>query len=347
MEGVPALELRDLTRRFGDRAVVSRVSLEIPKGRLLALLGPSGCGKTTTLRIVAGHERPDSGRVLLDGEDVTDRPPERRDVGMVFQSYALFPHLSVYGNVAFGLRSRKVKRDEERTRVAEALRTVGLEGSGPRPVTSLSGGEQQRVALARALVLRPRVLLLDEPLSNLDAALRVATRREIRRIQREAALTTLYVTHDQEEAMAIADRVVVMEGGRVRQSGAPEEVYARPSDAFTASFLGDANVLTGVVKDGALVAGDGLTLPAEGLGPEGSEATVAVRRESIRLVPGDSARVTERQFLGETWLVAVSASGVVLRVRHPAGAVAPPGVGEAVGIEIPEGSARVLEEREG
>jgi len=345
MEGPPALELRDVTRRFGDRAVVDRVSLTLPKGRLLALLGPSGCGKTTTLRMVAGHERPDSGRILIGGADVADLPPDRRDVGMVFQSYALFPHLSVYGNVAFGLRSRKTPREEERARVADALGVVGLAGAGPRRVTSLSGGEQQRVALARALVLRPRVLLLDEPLSNLDAALRVATRREIRRIQREAGLTTLYVTHDQEEAMAIADRVAVMEGGRVRQTGAPEEVYANPADAFTASFIGDANLVEGVVADGKVHVRGGLTLDAEGLPTDGSEVTVAIRRESIRIEPGDGATVVERQFLGESWLVAVDAGGVSLRVRRPAAEGPPPEVGERVGLEVPASDVRVLPER--
>ena len=332
-----------MTRRYDGRSVVDHVSLSIPRGELLALLGPSGCGKTTTLRVVAGHERPDAGRVLIDGEDVTHHVPERRDVGMVFQSYALFPHLSVYGNVAFGLRARKDARDDERARVAEVLEIVGLRGAGTRPVTSLSGGEQQRVALARALVLRPRVLLLDEPLSNLDAALRVSTRREIRRIQREAGLTTLYVTHDQEEAMAIADRVAIMECGRIRQAGAPEAVYAEPSDAFTAAVLGDANLVHGTVADGALRAGDGLVLEAEGLPPDGDEATVAIRRESIRIVPGDDATVTERQFLGEAWLLTVEARGVRLRVRHASGAGSPPGPGEPTGIEIPPGAARVVE----
>jgi iron(III) transport system ATP-binding protein len=328
-----AVRLVGLTRRFGDRAVVDGVDLEAPAGKLLAILGPSGCGKTTTLRMVAGHERPDEGRILVGDEDVTELPPERRDIGMVFQSYALFPHLSVFGNVAYGLRCRKVARHEERTRVAEALDLVGLAGTGPRPVTSLSGGERQRIALARALVLRPRLLLLDEPLSNLDAALRVATRREIRRIQRDAGVTTLYVTHDQEEAMAISDRIAVMDEGRIRREGPPEEVYGDPGDPFVAAFLGDANVLRARVEDGRLV-------------PDES-SLVAIRREDLTLVPGAGGRVAERQFLGDVWHVTVEWEGETLRVRHPARRGAPPETGSGTAVEVEEGAEMPLRERQG
>jgi ABC-type Fe3+/spermidine/putrescine transport system ATPase subunit len=278
---------------------------------------------------------------------VTDLPPERRDIGMVFQSYALFPHLSVFGNVAYGLTCRGVPRKEERERVATTLGLVGLSGRGRERVTRLSGGEQQRVALARALVLSPRLLLLDEPLSNLDAALRVATRREIRRIQREAGVTTLYVTHDQEEAMAIADRIAVMDAGRIRQEGTPVEIYREPADAFVASFIGDANVVRGRVLGGEVVAGDGFRLPAEDLPAEGSSVTVSVRREDVRVSPGEGARVVERQYLGGSWHLTLESAGVSLRARHAAGDGTPPAPGEDAAVTIRPADVRVLPGDEG
>jgi len=231
------LELSGLTRRFAGRAVVDGLSLRLGRGELLALLGPSGCGKTTTLRMVAGHERPDAGAVRLEGEDVTALPPEGRDIGMVFQSYALFPHLSVFGNVAFGLRCRKVSREEERSRVADALALVGLAGRGRDRVTRLSGGEQQRVALARALVLRPRLLLLDEPLSNLDAELRYATRSELADLQSRLSITAVYVTHDQEEALELAHRIAVLKDGTCHQVGTPQQILDDPATSFVETFL--------------------------------------------------------------------------------------------------------------
>ncbi len=212
-------------------------SCEIGEGEFFALLGPSGCGKTTTLRIIAGLETPDAGRVLFDGRDLTDAPPEKRNAAMVFQSYALFPHMDVFGNVAFGLRARKMPRDQVTERVREALQLVQLEGLERRPVTDLSGGQQQRVALARALAVQPKVLLLDEPLSNLDAELRYATREQLAALQRRLGITAVYVTHDQEEALELAHRIAVLKDGECQQIGTPEEILHSPATPFVHGFL--------------------------------------------------------------------------------------------------------------
>jgi len=235
------LELDGLRKRFGETAALDGLDLALERGELLTLLGPSGCGKTTALRIVAGFESPDEGRVRFRGEDVTGRSPRRRGFGMVFQNYALFPHLDVFENVAFGLRCRKAPEDEVGEKVGRVLELVDLPGFGGRRVQQLSGGQQQRVALARALAIEPPLLLLDEPLSNLDAALRERTRVELRRLIKELGITALFVTHDQEEAFDLSDRVAVMRAGRVRQVGTPEALYDRPADAFVAGFVGRAN----------------------------------------------------------------------------------------------------------
>ncbi|GGM23097.1 ABC transporter ATP-binding protein [Promicromonospora citrea] len=240
----PAAELVGVTQRFGSFTAVDAVDLRIPRGRLTTLLGPSGCGKTTTLRMLAGYATPTSGRILIDGQDATRTPPEKRDLGMVFQSYALFPHLTVADNVAYGLTMRKVPAPERRRRAAEALELVGLGHLGDRRPKQLSGGQQQRVALARAVAVRPRLLLLDEPLSNLDARLRVQMRAEIRRIQSETGLTVVLVTHDQDEALEMSDEMVLMRAGKVVQSGAPRDVFPAPADRFVAEFLGYENFLT-------------------------------------------------------------------------------------------------------
>ena len=239
------LELRGLTKRYGDTCAVDRLDLDVEEGTICCLLGPSGCGKTTTLRMVGGYLEPTAGSVALDGRDITGLPPEDRPVSTVFQSYGLFPHLTVVENVAYGLACRKVPAPERRRQALEMLAAVHLEGHADSSIQELSGGQQQRVALARSLVLRPQLLLLDEPLSNLDAALRLQMRDEIRRIQRSFGITTLFVTHDQEEAMAIGDTVALMDGGRLRQHATPEEAYLRPADAWCASFLGHVNELDG------------------------------------------------------------------------------------------------------
>jgi len=237
------VELRDIRKSFGRLTVIDGVSLEIEEGHLFTLLGPSGCGKTTLLKIVAGFHAPDAGQVLFGGTRVNAVPPHKRETGMVFQTYALFPHLTVFDNVAYGLRTRRTPQDQIRKKVAEVLENVQLDGLEARFPSQLSGGQQQRVALARALVFSPRILLMDEPLSNLDARLRISMREEIKRIQKRLGITTIYVTHDQEEAMAISDRVAILNGGRLEQIGTPWEIYAAPRNRFVAQFMGSSNIL--------------------------------------------------------------------------------------------------------
>jgi ABC-type Fe3+/spermidine/putrescine transport system ATPase subunit len=287
----PALAVRGLRKTFGPVVAVDDVWLEAAPGEFLALLGPSGCGKSTVLRMVAGLVEPDAGQVLLAGQDITRVPVHRRNLGLVFQSYALFPHMTVFENVAFGLRRRRVPEAELRPRVGRLLDLVRLGPLGGRHPRELSGGQQQRVAVARALVTEPAVLLLDEPLSNLDALLRDEMRVELKRLQERLATTMIFVTHDQAEALALSDRVVVMDRGRVEQVGRPEEVYRRPATPFVARFLGRANFLPGVVAsrdaEGVTVALDGgLAVHANGRDglALGQPVQAAVRQESIRLV---------------------------------------------------------------
>ncbi len=243
------VKLRNVTKRFEDVVAVDHVNLDVKHGEFIVLVGPSGCGKTTLLRCIAGLEVVDEGRIYFDDEDITDLPPYKRGTGMVFQNYALWPHMTVYDNIAYGLRIRKLPKREIDKRVKWALKLVKLEGLEKRYPTQLSGGQQQRVALARALVVEPKVLLLDEPLSNLDAKLRVEMREEIKKLQRQLGITTIYVTHDQEEAMTIADRMAVMNKGRILQVGKPDEVYRNPKNIFVASFLGRCTILWGKVLE--------------------------------------------------------------------------------------------------
>ena len=280
-----AVSLRDITKSYGDSAVVSDLNLDIAEGEFFSLLGPSGCGKTTTLRMIGGFVDPTHGEVSLHGKDVTDLPPNRRDVNTVFQSYALFDHLSIWENVAFGLRRRKVAKAEMTRRVGEMLELVQLTGRDKDKPSALSGGQRQRVALARALVNRPSVLLLDEPLAALDLKLRKAMQVELKRIQREVGITFVFVTHDQEEALTMSDRIAVMSGGTVHQCGTPEDIYERPATRCVADFIGTANLMTGTY------AGTGITLPggvALQTGPldgcaVGDEVSVAVRPEKVWL----------------------------------------------------------------
>ena len=238
-----AVELDGVTKRFGDTTALDKVSLLVRRGELMTLLGPSGCGKTTLLNLVAGFLMPDSGEIAIDGRRVTDLPTYRREIGIMFQSYALFPHMSVAANVGYGLRMRRIAKPEIARRVADALALVKLQGLEDRKPRQLSGGQQQRVALARALVIRPRVLLLDEPFSALDRNLRASMQVEIKEIQRKLGVTTIFVTHDQSEALSLSDRIAVIAQGRIRQLGTPNEIYCRPIDRFVASFVGDVNVL--------------------------------------------------------------------------------------------------------
>ena len=300
----PALTVRRLRKAFGAVVAVDDVSLDAAPGEFLSLLGPSGCGKSTLLRMVAGLVEPDGGQVVLAGEDITRVAVHRRNLGLVFQSYALFPHMTVFENVAFGLRRRGVPPAELGPRVERMLELVRLGPLGARHPRELSGGQQQRVALARALVTEPRVLLLDEPLSNLDALLRDEMRVELKRLQERLGTTMIFVTHDQAEALILSDRVVVMEAGRVEQVGRPEEVYRRPATAFVARFLGRANFLAGTVSEiGAAVVvvaldGGGLSVVAAarpGLAP-GQPVHVVIRQEVIRLEPPDAAAKRPNQF---------------------------------------------------
>jgi iron(III) transport system ATP-binding protein len=297
------LALRQISKRFGDLAVLKALTLEVYKGELCCLLGPSGCGKTTTLRIVAGFLEPEEGSVHLAGSDITALPPQKRDVGLVFQNYALFPHMNVFDNVAYGLRRRKRPRDEIGRRVREILRLVQLSGYELRRIHELSGGQQQRVALARALVIEPELLLMDEPLSNLDARLRADMRDEIRRIQRALNITTVYVTHDQEEAMSIADRIVIMNQGQIEQIGRPRAIYESPASRFVADFVGRVNFLPGQVVDGdVLVLGRRYPLPPAQW-TEGSRLICAVRPERVHIHPPGSqieGIVQEATYVGAT-----------------------------------------------
>ncbi|GII84135.1 ABC transporter ATP-binding protein [Sphaerisporangium siamense] len=280
------VEFRGLRRTFGDTVALDGLDLTVAPGELIALLGPSGCGKTTALRCVAGFETPDEGAVLVDGEDVTRVPANRRDAGMVFQSYSLFPNMNARDNVAFGMRVRGVAAAGRHARAAELLDLVGLPAHGGRYPHQLSGGQQQRVALARALALEPRVLLLDEPLSALDAKVRVALREEIRRLQLSLGITTIFVTHDQEEALSVADHVAVLRAGRLEQSGPPAEIYDRPATPFVAGFVGTMNHLPGRLDGDGLVEVAGQRLPVHGDIPGTPEVDVLVRPEAVLVTPG-------------------------------------------------------------
>jgi len=296
------IRLEEVVKRFDETVAVDGISLEVPRGSFFALLGPSGCGKTTTLRMIGGFEEPTSGRIFLGDRDVVGLPPYKRDVNTVFQSYALFPHMSIQDNVAFGLERKGVKKGEIKGRVHEMLELVGLSGFGKRKPRQLSGGQQQRVALGRALVNQPRVLLLDEPLGALDLKLRKQMQLELKRIQHEIGITFVHVTHDQEEAMTMADAITVMNHGRIEQLGDPEELYERPASAYVAGFLGVSNLLPGVVEGtDAVRLENGELVRAQVNGRSGPVA-VGVRPEKIRIGAGEAntidGRIAERAYVG-------------------------------------------------
>ena len=335
MTGV-AVELTELTRLYGPTRALDGLTLHMQPGELVALLGPSGCGKTTALRILAGLDEATSGTVSVDGVDVSTMPANKRDMGMVFQAYSLFPHLTVLDNVAFGLKMRGKAKGDRLSRAAEMLELVGLGALGGRYAKELSGGQQQRVALARALAIQPRVLLLDEPLSALDAKVRTQLRDEIRRVQLEVGTTTLFVTHDQEEALAVADRVGVMNKGRLEQLAAPAELYAHPATPFVADFVGLNNKVPAQVSGGraALL---GLTVPALSGSVDGAGLAM-VRPESVTVAadPTGSAKVTSVSFLGAISRVIVTAadgSVVTAQMASSAARVFSPGDAVTVGVD--------------
>jgi len=344
-----SLVLEALAKRYGSSVAVERVDLEVRQGEMVALLGPSGCGKTTTLRMVAGFVPPSAGRVLIGGTDVTQAPPHARDTGMVFQSYALFPHMTVAANVAFGLEMRRVGRAERDTRVREALRLVRLDGLEDRLPRQLSGGQQQRVALARALVVNPAVFLLDEPLSNLDAKLRGEVRMEIRALQQRLGLTTLIVTHDQEEALTMADRLVVMERGRVRQVGTAEELYESPADPFVAGFVGQCNLVEGALEGtGVFRATSGALLPCATTPAPPGPHVLALRPERIEVTPAADgpARLRAATYLGPLTEYHLDLDGTPLLAIRPTPAAGEPlrrlSSGDAVALSWDASAARLL-----
>jgi putative spermidine/putrescine transport system ATP-binding protein len=349
------LELRELRRAFGPVVALDGIEVSMKAGEFLSLLGPSGCGKTTALRLVAGFDRPDGGSIVIDGKDVTRVSPNHRDMGMVFQAYSLFPNLTAEQNVEFGLRIRKNKRAARRKRVVELLELVGLGHAGKRYPHQLSGGMQQRVALARALAIEPRVLLLDEPLSALDAKVRVQLREEIRRIQTQLGITTLYVTHDQEEALSVSDHVAVMSSGRIEQIGTPSEMYSAPATPFVAEFIGTMNRLESVVMDGERGevehGGTRLTVDAARGRPRGERVLVLVRPELLELEPsvdgggGEnslSGEVITHTFLGSVTRVKVLGREAELIADLPTARVDSLPVGLRVNALVPATGTRLL-----
>ena len=323
--GAPAADVRleGVTKVFDDVTAVDDVSLEIPRGSFFALLGPSGCGKTTSLRMIGGFEEPNEGVIYLGDRDVTGLPPYKRDVNTVFQSYALFPHLSIYDNVAFGLKRRGVKGAELKTRVAEALELVALKGYERRKPRQLSGGQQQRVALARALVNSPRVLLLDEPLGALDMKLRKQMQLELKRIQHEVGITFVHVTHDQEEAMTMADTIAVMNAGKIEQLGTPTELYESPRTAFVAGFLGISNLLPGTADgDGTVRLEDGTIVRAPAVAGRSGAVSIGIRPEKVRLGTQEENRLTgevrESAYIGVStqYIVDTRAGAITLYVQN-------------------------------
>lgn len=337
------LALNSITKQFGPFTAVDNVELSVPHGTFVCLLGPSGCGKTTLLRMIAGLDSPTNGAIVLDGKDITQVPTHKRDLGMVFQSLALFPHLTVGENIAYPLRIRGIGREEQVKRVDELLAMIHLPGYADRPVHKLSGGQRQRVAIARALAISPKLFLLDEPLSALDAKLREAMQVELRKLQQQLGITTIVVTHDQREAMTMADTVVVMSGGKIRQAASPIEIYRKPADRFVADFIGSTNLLPVTVQGGAaLVLGHSVA----GISAPSGQASLSVRPEDVKLAaPGEgriTGRVTFIRDLGGTIETFLDVSGTeVVAVSTPRERPVVT-VGQDVGIVIDPETAVVL-----
>ncbi len=343
------LHIEGVTKKFNDFTALNNIDLKIERGSFVCLLGPSGCGKTTLLRIIAGFEKANSGRLMLDGIDISQMPPHKRGFGMVFQSLALFPHMSVADNIAYGLKLRGVGGKQRRDRVDELLEVIELPAIADRPVSALSGGQQQRVAIARALAIQPKLFLLDEPLSALDAKLRDNMQIELRQLQRKFGVTTVLVTHDQTEAMMLADELVVMKDGEIRQSDDPSNVYRQPVDQFVADFLGAANILNGEVSATGNVTLFGEDTSKKSSRPPGSNLTVAVRAEHIELGQADTSAsqmtgiVEFMRDLGPytEWIIAVR--GEKLRVRSNSAQISNFIVGQEVGIAIKADNLSIFE----
>ncbi len=310
-----SLTLQNISKQFATTNAVQDVSLNVESGEFLSILGPSGCGKTTLLRMIAGFERPSSGNILLDGRDITQQPPQTRNIGMVFQNYALFPHMNVFENIAFGLEARKIPGKDITARVERVVEAVHLTEKIRAAVPTLSGGEQQRVAVARAIVIEPAVLLFDEPLSNLDVSLRLSTREEIRALQRKIGITTIYVTHDQSEAMSLSNRIAVMKSGKIEQLDVPAALYESPRSGFVARFLGGANILEGEILSGGVIKFGNYTaaIPAAGLRP--GRVTIAMKPEAVVVHPSGAleGRVEDIEYLGLTTNYVIDVSEVRLR----------------------------------
>ena len=344
MSKAVSIDIHRVNLSYGATPILKGIDLSIGPGEFFAFLGPSGCGKTTLLRLIAGFAQAQTGQVRLDGEDVAGLPPWKRDVGMVFQSYALWPHMTVAKNVAFGLEERRLPRRDIERKVAEALELVGLAAYADRRPAQLSGGQQQRVAVARTIAIEPKVLLLDEPLSNLDARMRVSVRRELRALQQRLGLTTIFVTHDQEEANTICDRIAVMEAGTIRQVGTPMELYERPDNLFVAGFLGAANILVGKTIDGAFeVAGARLPLPAGAQIPAGAKLVFRPQHATLSSTGTLRGRIVHREFLGATvrYGVRVADSEVLVDAPFQTGSDLQ-AVGDTVGIALPPERALYL-----
>ena len=351
-----SVKIENIRKSYGDVVALSDISLDIPSGSFFTLLGPSGCGKTTLLRTLAGFHKEDSGRILVDGQAIENVPAHKRDMGMVFQDYAVFPHLSVADNVAFGLKQRKVAKPELTERVSEALKITQLSQFANRMPHELSGGQQQRVGIARALVIRPKVLLMDEPLSNLDAKLRVELRQELRAIQQKLGITTVYVTHDQEEALSMSDIICVMYGGVIQQASAPFELYNNPSNAFVANFVGENNLLSPAMLAAASAPGgaalDVLELPRRI--PAGTNALIAVRPEDVTVEP-EGAVVADRlclsgtissiSFLGRDVRITgrLADGGEIFAVAHPSAELIRLRPGDSAVFSFRPAAAKVFE----
>jgi putative spermidine/putrescine transport system ATP-binding protein len=349
------LQLENLHRDFGTTKALDGIEISLGEGEFLSLLGPSGCGKTTALRLVAGFDRPDAGRIVVDGKDITRVSPNKRDMGMVFQAYSLFPNMTARQNVAFGLRIRGTKRVDRDKRVLELLELVGLGHAVDRFPHQLSGGMQQRVALARALAIEPRVLLLDEPLSALDAKVRVQLREEIRRIQLELGITTLYVTHDQEEALSVSDHVAVMYRGRIEQMGSPAEMYSAPATPFVAEFIGTMNRLEGTVVEGGVDhGGTMLQIEAARDRPRGDRVLVLVRPETVEVAPANGSPgpnmlvgdIVTQTFLGATTRLKIVGTGVDVIADVPTQKALGLPVGTRVTAALPAEGVRLLDLKE-